>query len=49
MVAESIGMRVYFYDIADKLALGNARRCETLEELLEVAETVSLACGRTTW
>jgi D-3-phosphoglycerate dehydrogenase len=42
VVAESIGMRVYFYDIADKLALGNARRCETLEELLEVAETVTL-------
>jgi D-3-phosphoglycerate dehydrogenase / 2-oxoglutarate reductase len=42
VVAESIGMRVYFYDIADKLALGNARRCETLDELLEVAETVSL-------
>jgi D-3-phosphoglycerate dehydrogenase / 2-oxoglutarate reductase len=42
VVAESLGMRVFFYDIADKLALGNARRCETLEELLEVAETVSL-------
>ena len=42
VVAESLGMRVYFYDIADKLALGNARRCETLDELLEVAETVSL-------
>jgi len=42
VVAESLGMRVYFYDVADKLALGNARRCETLEELLEVAETVSL-------
>jgi D-3-phosphoglycerate dehydrogenase / 2-oxoglutarate reductase len=42
VVAESLGMRVYFYDIVDKLALGNARRCETLEELLEVAETVSL-------
>jgi D-3-phosphoglycerate dehydrogenase / 2-oxoglutarate reductase len=42
VVAESIGMRVYFYDIADKLALGNARRCETLDELLDVAETVTL-------
>jgi D-3-phosphoglycerate dehydrogenase / 2-oxoglutarate reductase len=42
VVAESIGMRVYFYDVADKLALGNARRCETLDELLEVAETVTL-------
>jgi len=42
VVAEALGMRVYFYDVADKLALGNARRCETLAELLEVAETVSL-------
>jgi D-3-phosphoglycerate dehydrogenase / 2-oxoglutarate reductase len=42
VVAESLGMRVYFYDVADKLALGNAHRCENLEELLEVAETVSL-------
>jgi D-3-phosphoglycerate dehydrogenase len=42
VVAESIGMRVHFYDIADKLALGNARRCDSLDELLEVAETVSL-------
>jgi D-3-phosphoglycerate dehydrogenase / 2-oxoglutarate reductase len=42
VVAESIGMRVYFYDVADKLALGNARRCDTLDELLGVAETVTL-------
>jgi D-3-phosphoglycerate dehydrogenase / 2-oxoglutarate reductase len=42
VVAESLGMRVYFYDIADKLALGNAQRCEALDELLEVAETVTL-------
>ena len=42
VVAEALGMRVYFYDVADKLALGNAHRCETLEELLEVAETVTL-------
>jgi D-3-phosphoglycerate dehydrogenase / 2-oxoglutarate reductase len=42
VVAEALGMRVLFYDIADKLALGNARRCETLDELLSEAETVSL-------
>src|SRR6187200_3146727 len=42
VIAEALGMRVYFYDVADKLALGKTRRCETLEELLEVAETVSL-------
>ena len=42
VVAESLGMRVYFYDVADKLALGNARRCDSLDELLAVAETVTL-------
>ena len=34
VVAESLGMRVYFYDVADKLALGNAQRCDSLDELL---------------
>ena len=42
VVAESLGMRVLFYDVADKLALGNARRCGSLEELLAEAETVTL-------
>ena len=42
VLAESLGMRVVFYDIADKLALGNAHRCETLEELLAQSDAVSL-------
>lgn len=42
VVAEAIGMRVIFYDVEDKLALGNARRCDTLDELLGEADTVSL-------
>lgn len=42
VVAESLGMRVYFYDIVDKLALGNARRCDSLAELLGEAETITL-------
>jgi D-3-phosphoglycerate dehydrogenase / 2-oxoglutarate reductase len=42
VLAEALGMRVYFYDTADKLALGNARRCATLDELLAVADVVSL-------
>ena len=42
VLAENLGMTVYFYDIADKLALGNARRCSTLAELLESVETVTL-------
>ena len=43
VLAETLGMQVYFYDTADKLALGNARRCDTLDELLDaVADVVTL-------
>ncbi len=42
VVAEAMGMHVSFYDVADKLALGNARRCGTLEELLDESDVVSL-------
>ncbi len=42
VVAESLGMRVIFYDVVDRLALGNARRVDSLDELLEQAETISL-------
>src|SRR6202522_3041467 len=41
-LAENLGMSVYFYDVADKLAIGNARRCSTLAELLESVEAVTL-------
>ena len=42
VIAESLGMSVYFYDVADRLAMGNARRCSSLQELLESVETVTL-------
>ncbi len=42
VLAENLGMTVFFYDTADKLALGNARRCGTLEELLELSDVVTL-------
>ncbi len=42
VLAEALGMRVLYFDLEDKLALGNAERCDTLEELLERAETVTL-------
>jgi D-3-phosphoglycerate dehydrogenase / 2-oxoglutarate reductase len=42
VVSEALGMRVVFYDTADKLALGNARRCVSLDELLEISDIVSL-------
>ncbi len=42
VVAEALGMEVYFYDVVDKLALGNARKCKTLDELLSVSDIISL-------
>ncbi len=42
VLAEAIGMRVYYYDVADKLALGNAIKCSSLEDLLSVSDVVTL-------
>jgi D-3-phosphoglycerate dehydrogenase len=42
VVAEMLGMHVYYYDRVDRLGLGNARRCSSLEELLDTVETVTL-------
>lgn len=41
-VAEALGMRVVFYDIADRPAHGNARRMRSMDELLAHADVVSL-------
>ena len=42
VLAEALGMRVVFYDIEEKLAMGNAQRCDTLNELLEQSDAVTL-------
>ena len=42
VVAEALGMRVVIYDTAEKLALGNAQRMTSLDELLAVADFVTL-------
>ena len=42
VIAEALGMEVHFYDAVDKLALGNAKKCKTLEELLNISDFVSL-------
>lgn len=42
VLAEAIGMRVYFYDIENKLPLGNAQQIRTLEELLATCDVISL-------
>jgi D-3-phosphoglycerate dehydrogenase / 2-oxoglutarate reductase len=42
VLAESMGMHVYFYDVKEKLALGNAIKCDTLQELLSVSDIITL-------
>jgi D-3-phosphoglycerate dehydrogenase len=42
VLGENLGMTVGFYDTADRLALGNARRLSSLEELLGWADVVTL-------
>lgn len=42
ILAETLGMRVVFFDIEDKLPLGNAQQVHSLELLLAQADVVSL-------
>ncbi|HEY9064916.1 MAG TPA: phosphoglycerate dehydrogenase [Burkholderiaceae bacterium] len=42
VLAEQLGMTVAFFDIETKLPLGNARQIDTLPELLETADVVTL-------
>ncbi len=42
ILAEAIGMRVHFYDIVTKLALGNATQVPDLEDLLARSDVVCL-------
>lgn len=42
ILAEALGMHVFYYDIEDKLALGNATRVSDLSELLAISDVVTL-------
>ncbi|MBX3392689.1 MAG: phosphoglycerate dehydrogenase [Phycisphaeraceae bacterium] len=42
VLAESMGMRVVFFDVLPRLALGNARACRTMVEVLEQSDVVTL-------
>jgi D-3-phosphoglycerate dehydrogenase / 2-oxoglutarate reductase len=42
VLAEGLGMEVCYYDVEEKLALGNTRPCRTLDELLARADVVSV-------
>ena len=42
ILAEALGMNVFYYDVEDKLALGNATKISTLKELLNISDVVTL-------
>jgi len=42
VIAESLGMKVLYYDAEEKLSLGNAVKCKSLKELLEQSDVVSM-------
>lgn len=42
VLAEGLGMKVRFYDVVTKLPMGNASQVNTLDELLEEADVVTL-------
>ena len=41
-LAEAMGMDVYYYDVVDKLSIGNATRVSTLKELLTIAQIITI-------
>jgi len=42
IVAEAMGMKVYYYDLEEKLALGNAIPCKSLNELFSISDVISI-------
>lgn len=46
VLAEMLGLRVIYFDVVPKLPLGNSRSCETLDELLDEADFITLHVPR---
>ncbi|GGG89437.1 hypothetical protein GCM10011416_02330 [Polaribacter pacificus] len=42
VLAEALGLDVYYYDVEDKLALGNATKIEKLSDLLAISDVITL-------
>jgi D-3-phosphoglycerate dehydrogenase / 2-oxoglutarate reductase len=42
VLAEGLGMKVVFFDLMEKPALGNATKCATLEEMLPLCDALTL-------
>ncbi|MGK0489412.1 MAG: D-3-phosphoglycerate dehydrogenase [Candidatus Endobugula sp.] len=42
VLAENLGMEVHYYDMVEKLSLGNAKKCDTIDELLSISDVVTI-------
>ena len=42
VISEALGLKVLYYDIVDKLSIGNAKKCKSLNDLLKNSDIVSL-------
>jgi len=42
VLAEGLGMDVYYFDSEERQSLGNSTKCETIEYLLNIADVISL-------
>jgi D-3-phosphoglycerate dehydrogenase len=42
ILAESIGMNIFYFDIEKKLSLGNSRPVARLDELLKISDTITI-------
>jgi len=48
ILAEAVGLNVVYYDIVNKLPLGNATPCDSMDQLLQTSDIVSLHVPDTT-
>ena len=42
VIGEALGMEIYFYDLVDKMPIGNAKKCRSMEEVFRIADVVSM-------
>ncbi len=42
VLAEMLGMEVYYFDIVEKLPLGKAHKCFSFQELLKISDVISI-------
>ncbi|OGK42095.1 3-phosphoglycerate dehydrogenase [Candidatus Roizmanbacteria bacterium RIFCSPLOWO2_01_FULL_35_13] len=41
-LAESLGMHVYFFDVVERMPLGNAEQCNNLKDLLSISDIITV-------